>query len=128
MAQIRQRNLQILDDPKEAITLLREVIGDREDFVYKKIDVKRDGEYIKGCKYLVNDKPSCLVGHALVRLGASRDVLRKADRGDINSSAGSLCAMLGFPRAVADVFDVAQREQDSGTPWGRAVKYAEKLA
>lgn len=101
---------------------VKKVAAEHPDYVYEKP--------ADGCAYEVDGKPSCLVGHAMFRLGMSLDLIRRCDSagaighvldefyGEFDESGddeGVCRALLGWTQAV----------QDSGKPWGEAVSEAE---
>lgn len=91
-------------------------------------------EYAGGCVYTTWTKdgnaPSCLVGHALVRLGLDADVFNELG---INSDTDAERALevlhlenyIGSVTGSATEFFIAvQTHQDKGNPWGEALNYA----
>lgn len=80
-----------------------------------------------GCSYQKGGEPSCIVGHALVRLGMPvEELMEFDDTGD--SGIGCIVS------SNDDLFEIddekalwgvekAQSNQDNGVPWGMAVKY-----
>lgn len=115
---------------RRALELLIDVV-DRagEDFVYEHkdmTDLRGSFEYgglSRGCRYVEEGHPSCLVGHVLVRTGVSLEALNKLDM--LGVSASSLAdygiqADMGAQR----VLGAAQEVQDSGKSWGEALRMA----
>lgn len=77
-------------------------------------DYGRDYTYPYGedCMYQVSDKPACIVGHVLDRLGVEYNP--DWERNDVCTIA---------PKAPVDVLfalDAAQTVQDRGESWGKA--------
>lgn len=109
----------------EGIAAVRAVIAGRETIVYEKVTVDGDPE----CVYFEGGEPSCVIGHALVRLGRwTLDRLRYLDHG---AAGGSVAAvdlpryLPGLPAEVAVVFNAVQKAQDDGVPWGVALRRGE---
>jgi hypothetical protein len=114
-------------DGATALRLLREIVAERPQHVYT-------SPYGNGyCMYVYGGCPSCLIGHVLVRHGWA--VAELAERvgpvrgGDPDGGAG-LCAFTGeelSPRAMV-ILEAAQRVQDRGGRWHRALDAAEAAA
>jgi hypothetical protein len=73
------------------------------------------------CQYLHGTQPGCLVGHVLIRLGASAGMLslqegQPADQVDYDSLG------LSIPQNAIDALQKAQTSQDEGDTWGEARK------
>ena len=94
------------------------VAQEQPEHVYEK------GEFGR-CNYERNGEPSCIVGHAMHRLGVSTFDLREFD-------ASGDSAIEDIIEANQDLFDRddklsmellidAQNSQDQGLPWGLAV-------
>ena len=84
-----------------------------EDFVYSSPGTI--------CQYLHGTQPGCLVGHVLIRLGASAGMLslqegQPADQVDYDSLG------LSIPQNAIDALQKAQTSQDEGDTWGEARK------
>lgn len=107
-------------DERRALELLIDVVDAAgEDVVYQKIWVNGDFK----CRYAVNERPSCLVGQALFRAGATVETLELFDRMDL--PAKNMANMEGHVTArAARVFSAAQEAQDSGKTWGVALESA----
>lgn len=102
------------------------VSQDDPEFVYD-----RDEESGK-CSYQRNGEPSCIVGHALHRLGVSIEDLKAFDTmsdSDINEiilsnhdifEVDSMAAKRGL--------EFTQANQDSGKPWAEAVREGKSWA
>ena len=97
---------------------VKRVAAERPDYVYQE-------QY---CQYQHGGKPSCIVGHALYRLGMPVSVLAEIDSAH---GEGGICAS-GLPGERPDLFvddsapDLfalaqAQEAQDNRLPWGEAV-------
>lgn len=90
-------------------------------------------DYMDGCVYVKGNKPSCLVGHVLHRLGV--DLISFANEeshydGDANGRAIDALWVtveeygVSFsPLARGFLMDI-QADQDSGCTWGDAVEQA----
>ncbi len=75
------------------------------------------------CVYFRDGEPSCIVGHGLSRLGLTIDDI---DGLNESSDVYDLAEYLGLPfdRSLNFLFHV-QSAQDSGKPWGEAVRSAD---
>lgn len=126
----------------QAIDLLKQTIVGKEDTVYEKVGP------MEMCVYVHEGTPSCLVGQALFRAGVSIEYLEQMDSLDDEPIpgeedeegwqphyAGTGIAdfrntpvlhneTLSLTDGAIDVFDKAQQQQDSRTPFGEAVQYA----
>ena len=103
---------------------VQKVGEERPEFVYEQ-DSSPGG---RSCSYARDGQPSCIVGHALVRLGLSVGDLELFDElGDSGISE--------VVEASGHIFDeddpeatrkatVAQNQQDHGKPWGEATQGA----
>ena len=90
---------------------LREVVAERgADYVHR-----------GPCVYRRDDKPSCLIGHVLDRLGVVTD---KDHEG--TGAFGLLHLLLGASEEVAGIAERAQDAQDNRRPWGEALAAAER--
>lgn len=119
---------------RRALELITDVV-DRagEDFVYEQkdmTDVRGAFEYgapPKGCRYVeFVDQPSCLVGHVLHRAGVDAATLNRLDMLGVSASALAdygIQADVGAQR----ILGVAQQVQDSGKPWGEALRRAREV-
>lgn len=99
------------------------------DFVYR----EEHGRHQSGkptCVYVFNDKPSCLIGRALFRIGVPVEELRNHDE-DTPYGVSASCVMDhlgGFSYKVGLAADYAQDVQDRGGTWGEALdKFHEYL-
>lgn len=103
---------------------VEKVAGENPHFIYDASET---------CKYVKDRKPSCLVGHALFRLGVPIGQLEAYDSANDFSGSGIGAVLFGDlyemddPVAV-EKCDLAQNEQDSGASWGAAVHRAKKAA
>lgn len=119
-----------IDGPK-ALELLQGAVDEKgPEYVYPQGD--------EGCSYVREGRPSCMIGVALSRAGVSVDVLRVMDRGDWADPSGEpgdsailiacevSAELFGFSTddAAEVAFDQAQRMQDNGGTWGRALEVA----
>lgn len=100
----------------DIVRATREVAAERPDFVYV-------SPLLSGyCVYTHNGEPSCLFGHALLRLGLPMSCLEELST---NVAIATACRQLNIPltdgeaRSLADV----QHAQDNGVPWGEAIGY-----
>ena len=115
---------------RRALELLTDVVDKAgEDFVYEHQDMTdlrgalEHGGPPKGCRYVDGDHPSCLVGHVLVRAGASLEALNKLDK--LGASAKSLADFgIRVDENASKVLGTAQLAQDGGKSWGEALRLA----
>lgn len=95
------------------------------DYVYPRTGI------FDRCLYVKDDKPSCLVGHALALAGASVEMLIRLDKNE-SGSIGANAIPTYFPDLVSEdaakVLREAQGYQDSGKTWGESVAYATGFA
>ncbi|MEV0759614.1 hypothetical protein [Nocardia sp. NPDC050435] len=82
----------------------------------------------KRCVYTRNGAPSCLIGHAALRLGVSLDQLRDWD-GRTLTGIEDVLAAEGVDRESSEVqwLDHVQFEQDHRRSWGEAVRFVDEL-
>lgn len=91
------------------------------------------------CRYVIDDKPSCLVGVVLARLGVPITHLKAGDASECNSGATAddliprlqWAGVVNFeePRKVAHALRQAQYAQDVAYSWGIALeRYEDALA
>jgi hypothetical protein len=132
-------------DGQRAVDLLRKVVPLKgEDYVYDTHSTGGD------CVYLTYDlKPSCVVGYALLEAGVSRDVLYRIDHDGVDyhdpetgeeyhvGDTGIDSHELGYyleenevhlTEDAQAILGAAQRAQDNGETWGRALWRAEHIA
>jgi hypothetical protein len=119
-------------DFEDTLDMLKDVIKDRRDYVYES-----HPEAGLTCHYVWNGEPDCVVGHVLVKIGISKADLQYGETRDAKhgkysqGSAGNLLqdlrdnGVVWFDRDATTLLGKAQAHQDSGVPWGEAVKYAE---
>lgn len=122
-----------------ALSALNDAIVDMgADFVYEKgtfevEDPWGDVQDKPLCAYLHNDEngnptvPGCLVGHALLKLGVSKEFLAKHNAGPTASDVAQYMEAEGIAsvtRKARTLFGWAQGRQDDGDSWGEAVKDA----
>ena len=103
---------------------VKKVAAEQPDKVYEK-----PGDT---CAYEFDGKPSCLVGHAMFRLGVPLDVIRLCDNhGAIEHALDEVPTEFDESgdeeRVYRALLGWAQGAQDSGKPWGEAVAEAEEL-
>lgn len=116
---------------RRALELLTDVV-DRagDDFVYQKLDMsdvqgEEDMLPNEGCRYAVDDRPSCLVGHVLHRSGVEMDVLNRLDVAG-TSASGLADFGLEVDWDAGEVLVAAQALQDRGECWGDALAAARR--
>ena len=103
---------------------VKKVAAEHPDYVYERP--------ADGCVYEVDGKPSCLVGHAMFRLGMPLDLIRRCDSaGAIEHVLDEVCGEFDESgddeRVYRTLLGWAQGAQDSGKPWGEAVSEAERF-
>ena len=103
---------------------VKKVATERPDYVYEKP--------ADGCAYEVDGKPSCLVGHAMFRLGMPLDLIRRCDRAGaighvLDEISGEFDESGDDKRVYRALLMWTQGEQDLGKPWGRAVSESERF-
>jgi|SRR5690242_3344037 len=102
------------------VELLRRVVAEKgSGYVYPAYD--GDAE---ACRYVVDDRPSCLVAHVFVAAGVTVDELREVE-GHGPTAVHSRPQFLTWADEPARRLLVrAQNRQDERHPWGEAVTYA----
>jgi hypothetical protein len=118
----------IFIDTDRAIELLREVVAEfGRDYRYEKVAHPHGGE---GCLYVNRGECSCLVAHALHRVGVEVEDLSRMDGYDDNDDTEIGTAYRRLPPHVeltegaVQVFAAAQTAQDHGRVWGTALEEA----
>lgn len=100
-----------------------------EDHVYP-------SEELGGCFYVVHDdndqpQPGCLIGQALWGMGVQPEVLEEMDAigSIINPNVLNILRreQVVIDPEAATILRAAQREQDYGNSWGRALKVAQEV-
>lgn len=110
-------------DERRALELMIDIVDAAgDDFVYEKLLVEGRGLV---CRYVADGRPSCLVGQALFRAGATVETLEMFDSLDLPAKSMANVESHVTSRA-AWVFSTAQEAQDSGETWGVAVERAKK--
>lgn len=108
-------------DARRALELLTDIVDQYgEDTVYEKVPLL--GDQGTGCRYEYEGQPSCMVGIALHRAGASLAFLNGLDK--IGAPADRLKPEKGVEIQAARVFQAAQECQDTGKTWGQALHEA----
>lgn len=105
----------------QLITAIREVAADSPDFIYSK-----PADYFRSkCVYVVDGKPSCLIGHAVWNLGLIDSSLERSGYNDC--SAEELVNHLEMDVDGRELrwLEVVQYRQDQGVPWAWAVARAD---
>jgi hypothetical protein len=108
--------------------VLREVVAERPDYVYKAPGHQVAG--LESCFYVHTDaegndpKPGCLVGAVLHRLGVPLEELAEREgTGAYIVASELLCTTMGAAHAL----DYAQSCQDAGDTWAGALSAAEAV-
>lgn len=112
----------------DALALLKRAVEERgEDYVYPaELKGPRPGDLREvsetTCRYFTDGAPSCIAGQALAYLGFTQADLAPHE----NRGASYVFEALGLnmTRAAVYGFEAAQGAQDSGQPWGEALKDA----
>jgi hypothetical protein len=105
---------------KEAVI---EIANEKPDYIYPE-DLRNSG-----CRYAVDGKPSCIVGHALAKVGIDIGVIETLD---IDGGIPAHYLSSKLPEFIEDndeegsmaFLQEVQSSQDNGSPWGEAVKGA----
>lgn len=105
-----------------ALRLLREVVGERPDYVYK---APEDAFYT--CVYVHQHKPSCLVAHVLYRAGFDMETIESLDGHGVFTDA-SREVELPISDIAVRILGVAQLRQDLLKPWSEALVAAKATA
>jgi hypothetical protein len=113
---------------EDVLRVMTEVVEEYgHDHVYQKQPGPRGPKDL--CVYIKDGKPSCLIGHVLVRLGVDVGFLTDRNSSQINghgfTSSGS---NLPWTAEAAQVMQAAQHIQDMGAPWGEALRAARSTA
>lgn len=120
----------------EVVAETKAIAAERPNYVYVPPDGKV-GE-TTSCAYFHDDGPGCIVGQWLARRGVTREDLAavvspyssSGETDDLNTEIGAtgLCnyGVIDVPKEALGFLITAQGQQDEGTPWGQAVKDAER--
>lgn len=109
---------------EEVLERVTKVVDERgRDYVYD--DHQGDTEE---CRYFVDGRPSCIVGHLIHGLG-DEEFEREVREHELRSGSfpASMLNLQGEARFDEDALrflQEAQRHQDRGLPWGRALDMA----
>jgi hypothetical protein len=99
---------------EEALDLLNRAIAEKgADYVYQRT---ADDD---SCAYFKNGEPSCIVGHVLAYKGVTQE-----DLPENKNTAIVIALRIAQDDRTERLLDSAQSYQDTGTPWGDAVKSA----
>lgn len=104
---------------KRVMDVMCQVVGEfGVDYVYTKI-----GDF---CHNWLDGCPSCLIGHVMHRLGASGEFLASHSREAAYTLMFFYTKETGvdFEEGVYGILSEAQQWQDSGHPWGYALRKA----
>jgi hypothetical protein len=107
---------------EDVLRVMAEVVEEYgQDYVYQEC-----GEM---CVYIKGGKPSCLIGHVLVRLGVDVGFLTDRNSSRISSHKfSSWGGDLPWTGLATRVMQAAQSIQDTGGTWGRALAAASSAA
>lgn len=123
-------------DTEEVLHVAEQIVNEfGHDYVYIEPD---DGI----CRYVYEGKPSCLVGHILVRLGARINVIRVPEDASLDAGGEGLGVIvllekltptwstLGFTLTTqaVDVLAAIQNTQDTRRTWGQALNDGRRVA
>lgn len=117
---------------KDVIKAVHDIANERPEHVYTSAE-SHMRDHI--CRYADGDEPSCLIGHALHRLGVPVETLQKFD--SINLQAGEVVLFLrdifegwldnaNSSSVEIDYLEYLQAWQDAGDPWAVAVEKAQR--
>lgn len=119
----------------QTLAALKEIVEGREDYVYKKPETakecfgaicvyadRHEGPSDSTCapRPAADANPSCLVGHVFHHFGLLHEVTR--DEGTAERVIRR--DRLPFTDDAAHLLGKVQMEQDSGEPWGNALRRA----
>lgn len=115
-------------DLDELIKTVVAIAEENPDFVYK--DGIEDDEGAIKCFYERNNKPSCIIGRALHRLGIHIGILRRMDNAESIDEAHStgIYEFLDGDEVKILWLETVQREQDNLVPYGACVRSADHEA
>lgn len=99
---------------------LREVAGERPDFVYEPVFIEERGDSL--CAYVKNGVPSCLVGHALARSGVDISPLEGTVRNIENISHVIRTLVPDISEGTVEILQGIQERQDDYESWGEIVE------
>lgn len=112
---------------KDVIKAVHDIAKERPEHVYIPAE-----DYM--CRYADGDEPSCLIGHALHRLGVPVETLQKFD--SINLQGGDVLFIKDIfegwldnansSLVEIDYLQYVQSWQDAGDPWAVAVEKAQQ--
>lgn len=108
---------------KDIIAEIRKIADKNPDTVYSR-DIFDSGS--GACRYIVDGKGSCIVGRALIKLGADTDIIIKNE----GLKADDIILGLGVEIDSTDQTEWINRVQfyqDVDVSWGNAVIKADKL-
>lgn len=113
----------------ELAAKVKEIGEANPDVLYEDIEEELTGTAAVSCQYQLNGTPACIVGRALSELGVDIETLQRFDNWLGNGSEAIDTVVRDLPQifecdsnsALYYIRD-AQSDQDSGVPWGQAVK------
>jgi hypothetical protein len=105
-------------------TALIEAVAEKgDDYVYTNPDGESATGAAASCYYVHGDKPGCLVGNALHRLGVPLSALEAHEMRGAYSVAKELIDVTDSSSTFTMLAEV-QDSQDNGAMWGDALAYA----
>lgn len=115
----------------QVLETLKAVVAERPDYVYEapahQVHMDPEGLINSTCFYVhadedgSNERPGCLVGEVLHRLGVPLAELAEHE----GNGASQVARVFGVDdRDALTVLDEAQCHQDQGVAWGRALEAA----
>lgn len=119
-------------DKRRALELLIDVVeAYGENTTYETVPLTLGGTRVPGsgnaCRYQYLGHPSCLIGHALFRAGATMTSLEMLDRHGASARAiPDRAYNLDVSEDASRVFQAAQNVQDGGDTWGAALENARR--
>lgn len=128
----------VWEEMKKALETMHAVVEEfGEDYLYERPQLQRDQPYphpYPSCLYVhYNDKtgkgqPGCIVAHVLHRMGMTIEALARYEHSACTTMIGG--PEVGVPveyDTTLDLLRKAQRVQDLGEPWGRALYEAKSF-
>jgi hypothetical protein len=111
---------------EQAVTLMRQVVFEYgEDYTYTAPEVEDPDLGVSGstCMYVLNNKPSCLLGHVLHRAGVPLQTLHQHEYSLVSAlfkPVGDIEPPCRAEPYLVEALLAAQSQQDNGQSWGEA--------
>lgn len=105
------------------IKIIRDLAAEKPDFVYERPGNYHDG---KGCVYVHDGQPSCIVGHAMWRAGLIDDSFENMNYNH-HGFGGHIPGMKTLTGREVQWLEEVQGNQDCGETWSDAVLNADNM-